>query len=180
MSRFGKLPVAVPSGVEITVADRIVTVKGPKGSLNRNFPRRVSVKVDQGEAKVEIKSDSKESLAQQGTIRSHLVNMIQGVTTGWTKEMEMVGSGYRAEVRGRELVLNIGYSHPVIITAPEGIIFGVEKTKITVSGIDKEVVGQISAEVRAVRPPEPYKGKGIKYIDEVIRRKAGKQAAKTA
>ena len=179
MSRFGKLPVLLPQGVQVTLVDHSVEVKGPKGSLKRDLPRKVSIEQSDGQLVGNIKNDSKQSLALQGTTRSHLVNMISGVTEGWARELEMVGSGYRAEVKGDELILNIGYSHPVSIKAPQGVSFVVEKTKITVSGIDKEVVGQISAQIRAVRPPEPYKGKGIHYTDEVIRRKPGKQAAKT-
>ncbi len=179
MSRFGKLPVSVPAGVEVTLTPGQVVVKGPKGTIERDLPRRVQVVKDGNELKVSTKSSTKFALSLVGTTRSHLVNMVHGVTQGWSKELEMVGSGYRAEVQGKNLVLSVGHSHPVTVTAPENINFGVEKMKIIVSGIQKDIVGQISAKVREVRPPEPYKGKGIHYIDEVIRRKPGKQAAKT-
>lgn len=179
MSRFGKLPVLVPVGVEVILTPGHVVVRGPKGSIERDLPRRVQVNQEGSKIKVSAKSSSKFAAALVGTTRSHLVNMVHGVTQGWSKELEMVGSGYRAEVQGKNLVLNVGHSHPVTITAPENVSFGVEKMKIIVSGIQKDVVGQVSAKVREVRPPEPYKGKGIHYIDEVIRRKPGKQAAKT-
>lgn len=180
MSRLGKLPVSIPQGVEVQLTDAVVVVKGAKGSLSRVIPKGVKVKQENGEVTVILKNESKQARSSLGTMRAHLLNMIKGVMEGWTKELEMVGTGYRAEVRGKDLVLNIGYSHPVTVSAPEGITFAVEKSKIVVSGTDREVVGQTAALVREVRKPEPYKGKGIKYIDEVIRRKAGKQAAKTA
>jgi large subunit ribosomal protein L6 len=180
MSRFGKLPLKVPSGVTITISDGIVSVQGPKGKIERKLPRQAVVRVAGDEVFVENRNESKLALALQGTMKAHINNMIKGVTQGWRKELELVGSGYRAEVRGRELVLAIGYSHPVVFAAPDAVDFKVEKSKITVEGIDKDIVGQISAEIRATRKPDPYKGKGIKYIDEVIRRKAGKQTAKTA
>lgn len=180
MSRFGKLPVTIPQGVTVDVVDSSVKVTGPKGSLSRILPRQVKVAIAENEASVTIKNESKASLSLQGTIKAHINNMIAGVTQGWKKELELVGSGYRAEVRGRDLILNVGYSHPIEFKAPEGINFSVEKTKITVEGIDKDVVGQLSALIRETRKPEPYKGKGVKYINEVVRRKAGKQAAKTA
>lgn len=180
MSRFGKLPVIVPQGVEVQPEGEFIVVKGPKGSLKRSLPRLISVKQEGNEITIEAKNGTKQAKALQGTTRAHVLNMVTGVEKGWAKELELVGSGYRAEVRGRDLVLTVGYSHPVTINAPEGVSFAVEKTKITVSGIDREVVGQTAALVRGVRKPEPYKGKGIKYVDEYIRRKAGKQAAKTA
>ncbi len=178
MSRFGKLPVQIPQGVTVTVADHVLSVTGPKGTLTRNLPQGVTVKQEGSEATIEVKNDSKNLAKNQGTIRAHLINMATGVTTGWNKQLEIVGAGYRAEVRGQDLVMQIGFSHPVIITAPKGLTFKVDKSIVTVEGADKEVVGHISSLVRGSRPPEPYKGTGIKYTDEVIRRKAGKQAAK--
>lgn len=179
MARFGKIPVLVPSGVTVESGEDSVKVTGPKGFVVRALPRGVTVKLEDGKVVVVAKSGSKDALSKQGTIRSHIINMITGTTEGWTKTMEMVGAGFRGEVRGNDLVLAIGYSHPVTVSAPEGIKISVEKNFIKVEGIDRDVVGQVSAEIRNVRPPEPYKGKGIKYVDEVIRRKAGKQAAKT-
>lgn len=178
MSRFGKLPILIPKGVTVEVSEDTVKVTGAKGSLERKLPRSSKVVVEESEAVVKLGSSSKLALALQGTTRAHIANMVHGVSEGWKKELELVGSGYRAELRGKDLVLNVGYSHPINITAPEGITFAVEKSKITVSGIDKDVVGQISAKIRETRKPDPYKGKGVKYVDEVIRRKAGKQAAK--
>lgn len=180
MSRFGKLPVIMPEGAQIQFDGNRVVVKGPKGELSREFPKTVAVKQSDEGILVEIKKETRQAKADQGTTRAHIGNMTKGVTEGWSRELEIIGTGYRAEMKGQDLNLIIGYSHPVLIKAPQGITFAIEKNKITVSGIDKDVVGQTAALVRAVREPEPYKGKGIKYIDEIIRRKAGKQAAKTA
>ncbi|MBX4205608.1 50S ribosomal protein L6 [Candidatus Microgenomates bacterium] len=179
MARFGKLPVIVPASVQIEINGKVVRVTGPKGSLEREFPV-VSVEKTQEGILVNTKNETPKSRALQGTTRSHISNMVKGVSEGWTRSMEIVGAGYRGEVRGNQLVLSIGYSHPVTITAPAGITFKLEKNIITVDGIDKEVVGQVASDVRSVRKPEPYKGKGIKYTDEIVRRKAGKQAAKAA
>lgn len=178
MSRFGKLPIKIPAGVTVTINNGEVTVVGPKGTLVRSFPKNVDFKVEEGSILVLTGKESKESRAMQGTAKAHVTNMIKGVSEGFSKQLEIVGAGYRAEVRGNDLVMQIGYSHPVVISAFDGISFKVEKNFVTVSGADKENVGQISALVRGSRPPEPYKGTGIKYTDEVIRRKAGKQAAK--
>ncbi len=179
MARFGKLPVEVPAGVTIEITDLTLKVTGPKGTVTRTLPKIVQIKVEGNEAVVETKGNAKEALSEQGTTRSHLINAIKGVTEGWTKTMELIGAGFRAEIRGQDLVLAIGYSHPVTVTAPEGTKFSMEKNFIKVEGIDKDMVGLIASRVRAARPPEPYKGKGIKYTDEVVRRKAGKAAAKT-
>ena len=179
MARVGKIPVLVPSGVQVEILEDSIKITGPKGTIVRALPRSITVKVEDGKARVDTKNSSKDSLSKQGTIRSHIINMITGTTEGFIKTLEMVGAGFRAEVRGSDLVLTIGYSHPVTVTAPEGVKISVEKNIIKVEGIDKDAVGQVAAIIRGVRPPEPYKGKGIKYIDEVIRRKAGKQAAKT-
>lgn len=180
MARFGKKTVEIPSGVEVKIEGSKVLVKGPKGSLERTLPRAVSIDIKDNSLTVNIKKESKQNKALQGTIRSHILNMITGVTDGWTKVLEINGAGYRAEVKGNTLVMMIGYSHPVEIEAPEAISFKVEKNTITVEGPNKDVVGQVSAIIRSKRKPEPYKGAGIKYQDEVIRRKAGKQATGTA
>lgn len=179
MSRIGKLPVKIPAGVNIEISGKNVKITGPKGSLERVVPTQISVTQDAGEIKVAVKGQNDNSSALHGTIRAILQNMVTGVTQGWSKKLELVGTGYRAEVNGDTLSVAIGYSHPVKINAPKGISFRVEKSDITIDGIDREVVGQTAAKIRSFRPPEPYKGKGIKYKDEVIRRKAGK-AAKAA
>lgn len=178
MSKIGKKPILIPSGVTVDVNAGKVLVKGPKGELQRSLPRKIEVNVDGTSVVVSRKDDTKPSLSLHGTLRSLIANMIKGVSEGFEKSLELVGTGFRAEVSGSFLTLTVGFSHPVKIGAPEGITFKVEKTIITVSGIDKEVVGQVAANIRAVRPPEPYKGKGIKYVEEIIRRKPGKAAAK--
>ena len=179
MSRIGELPINIPSEVKLEISGQKVSIKGPKGDLEIELPRQLSAKIVESEVLVEKKGSSKTATALHGTYRAHLSNAVLGVKDGWKKELEIVGTGYKAEVRGKELVLTIGYSHPVTITAPEGVAFKVEKMTVTVDGIDKHAVGQTAANVRKVRPPEPYKGKGIRYKDEAVRRKAGK-AAKTA
>ncbi len=178
MSRIGKLPVELPQGVTAEISGRTIKISGPKGNLSYEFPRQITVEVKENEVLVALKNITKQGSAHFGTTRALIANMVKGVSEGWSKQMELVGTGYRAEVQGKTLVLTVGYSHPVKIEAPEGINFKVEKSIVTIEGIDRELVGQIAANIRFVRPPEPYKGKGIKYIDEVIRRKAGK-AAKT-
>lgn len=179
MSKIGKQAVTIKQGASVEVAGGKVVVKGPKGTLEVKLPRGVDVVVEGDEVKVSIKKISKQNLSNWGTIRSLIANMVDGVTEGWSKQLELIGTGYRAEVKGDTLVLTVGYSHTIDIKAPEGITFKVEKNVVTVEGPEKSVVGQVAANIRATRPPEPYKGKGVKYIDEVIRRKAGK-AAKTA
>jgi len=179
MSRIGKLPIDIPQGVEVQIEGQNVKITGPNGSLEHKVPRGVSARTEGQEILVEIKKESKNLRALHGTTRAILKNMVKGVTDGWKNQLELVGTGYRAEVTGKTLSILIGYSHPVKIDSPDGISFKVEKTIITVEGPDKELVGQITAKIRSFRPPEPYKGKGIKYVGEVIRRKAGK-AAKTA
>jgi len=156
-----------------------VKVSGPKGKLEREFAKGMHISMQDGKLNVSIKKEDKRLKALQGTTRALMQNMVQGVKDGWSKTVELVGTGYRAEVSGNTLTILIGFSHPVKFTAPEGVSFSVQKTEITIEGPDREVVGQIAASIRAVRPPEPYKGKGIKYKDEYIRRKAGK-AAKAA
>lgn len=179
MSKIGKLPVEIKEGAKVEVSGRKVVVTGPKGTLSLDLPRVIEVSVKDNVVSVECKGKSKADMSNYGTVRAIINNHVQGVTNGWSKQLELVGTGFRAEVAGKTLTLIVGYSHPVKIEAPEGISFKVEKTIVTVEGADREVVGQVSANIRAVRPPEPYKGKGIKYVDEVIRRKAGKAAAKT-
>ena len=179
MSRIGKLPVIVPQGVDIDIKGSQVKVTGPKGSLVKMFDNRMIISKVDSTVLIHIKGDSDMSKALQGTTRAIICNMVKGVSVGWEKRLELVGTGYRAEVLGKTLSLTVGFSHPVQIDAPEGIDFKVEKLDVIVSGVDREIVGQIGARIRAVRPPEPYKGKGIRYKGEIIRRKAGK-AAKTA
>lgn len=175
MSRVGYTPISVPDGVDVTVATDGVTVKGPKGSLTRRFDDRITVVVQDRVVKLSRRDDERESRALHGLSRALLANMVVGVAEGYRKELRTEGVGYRANLQGRRLELQVGFSHPVHIEAPEGITFEVpEQTRIIVSGIDKQKVGQIAAEIRQVRPPEPYKGKGIRYVGEYVRRKAGK------
>lgn len=178
MSKIGNQPVLVPEGVTVTIEGSKVAVKGPKGELHVNLPRKVEAKIEDGKVIISRKDNSKSNMSLHGTNRSLINNMVKGVSEGFTKQLELVGTGFRAEVAGSTLTLIVGYSHPVKIEAPEGVTFKVEKLVVTVEGVDKEAVGQVAADIRAVRPPEPYKGKGIKYVDEVIRRKPGKAAAK--
>lgn len=176
MSRIGQLPVVVPSGVDVKIKGSHVSVKGPKGELQHTFPADMEISLDKGEVSVNRPTDEPSHRALHGMTRALINNMVVGVSTGFSKVLEVNGVGYRAELQGENLVLNVGYSHPVIVEPPEGIDFEVdERTRqITVKGYDKQVVGHVAANIRKVRPPEPYKGKGIKYIDERIRRKAGK------
>jgi len=180
MSRIGKLPVVLPQGVSITVSDNNeVTVKGPKGTLTKELSKLVKITIEKDSAIVTRPNDEKESRAHHGLTRALLSNMVVGVTTGFEKKLELVGVGYKASKQGTKLVLNVGYSHPVEFDAPKGIEFDVPaQTQITVKGMSKEEVGQMAAVIRDVRKPEPYKGKGIKYANEVIRRKEGKTGKK--
>ena len=175
MSRVGNAPITVPSGVDVKVDGPQVTVKGPKGELSRRLPERITISLEDGVLKAARSDESRESRALHGLTRALLANMVTGVSEGYRKNLEIQGVGYRAALKGRDLELQVGFSHPVTIPAPEGITFEVpEPTRISVSGIDKELVGQVAADVRKVRPPEPYKGKGIRYVGEYVRRKAGK------
>lgn len=176
MSRIGKLPITIPAGVTITVSDdNTVTVKGPKGQLSEKISPRIKVSMDAGILKVERPTDEKEDRSLHGLSRTLINNMVVGTTKGFEKKLEINGTGYRAQKNGNKLVLNVGYSHPVEFEEDDGITFDVPApNRITVQGIDKQKVGQIAADVRAVREPEPYKGKGIKYDYEVIIRKEGK------
>jgi len=176
MSRIGKLPVAIPKGVTVNINKNLVVVKGPKGELSRDFPPEIAIKEEGGQIVINRHSDHRTHRAKHGLVRSLLNNMVVGVSEGFKKELNIEGVGYRANLQGKSLVLNVGYSHPVEFEPPEGVSFEVDKSgrELTVTGIDKEVVGEIAARIRRVRPPEPYKGKGIKYVGERIRRKAGK------
>jgi large subunit ribosomal protein L6 len=179
MSRIGKAPIAVPSGVEVNISGREVTVKGPKGTLSRTIPGDIAVTVADGTVTVTRPADDRTNRSLHGLVRTLVSNMVVGVTDGFTKELEIVGVGYRAEAQGTNLRLALGYSHPVMVAAPEGISFEVpQQTRVIVKGIDKELVGQVAANIRAIRKPEPYKGKGVKYVDERIIRKAGKTGKK--
>lgn len=177
MSRIGKRPISIPEKSEVAVADGVVTVKGPKGELVLTLHPKVHVELMEGGVQVSPKDDSRLALALWGTFASHIKNMLHGVTEGYSKKLVLDGIGYRMAVSGNELTLTVGYSHPVVMTVPEGLSATVEKNELTVSGIDKELVGQFSANVRAKKKPEPYKGKGFHYSDEVILRKQGKKAA---
>lgn len=175
MSRIGNKVITIPAGVEVNLDDNFATVKGPKGELKQQFDKDMTFNVEGNEITVVRPSDSKRHRTVHGTTRAILANMIEGVSSGFKKELELIGVGYRAQMQGKKLVLNVGYSHPVEFEEIEGIKLGVEgNTKVSIEGINKEVVGQYAAKVRAVRPPEPYKGKGIRYVGEYVRRKEGK------
>jgi large subunit ribosomal protein L6 len=178
MSRIGKKPISLPNGVEISVGeDNLVTVKGPKGTLSASFSTDMAIKIADGTLEVERPSESKAHRAIHGTTRALINNMVVGVSEGFKKQLKMIGVGYRAQLQGSKLVILAGYSHPVEMAIPEGITVEVPKnTDIIVSGIDKQLVGEFSANIRGVRPPEPYLGKGIRYVDEYVRRKEGKTA----
>ena len=180
MSRIGRMPISVPAGVEVTIgADNLVTVKGPKGSLTQQLSSAMTISKEGEELHVTRPNDAKENRSLHGLTRSLLHNMVVGVTDGFKKELDVNGVGYRVAKEGKKLVMNLGYSHQVIMEEPEGITIDVPNpNKIVISGADKQKVGQFAAEVREKRPPEPYKGKGIKYTDEVIRRKEGKTGVK--
>ena len=180
MSRIGKMPVAVPAGVEVTIADgNLVTVKGPKGTLTQQLEPSMTIRQEGAELLVSRPNDEKENRALHGLTRALLHNMVVGVTEGYKKSLEINGVDYRAAKEGNKLILTIGYSHPVEVSEIPGITIEVpQPNQIVISGCDKQMVGQFAAEVREKRPPEPYKGKGIKYTDEVIRRKVGKTGAK--
>ena len=175
MSRVGKVPITIPSGVDVKVDGQHITVKGPKGTLERELTPVLSVVTEEGQLKVERPNEEKRSRELHGLTRTLINNMVLGVTEGYTRVLEIQGVGYRAQLVGKKLQLNLGYSHPIEIDPPAGIAFEVETpTKVAVTGIDKELVGRIAAQVRSARKPEPYKGKGVRYEGEVVRRKAGK------
>ena len=176
MSRIGRAPIPVPSGVDVTIADRHITVKGPKGTLERDLPGVITVRKEDDQLVVERPDDERANRAQHGLTRSLVNNMVLGVTNGFVKELEIVGVGYRATAQGPNAIeLALGFSHPVRVQAPPGIEFEVpQPTRISVKGIDKEAVGQVAANIRKIRKPEPYKGKGVRYAGERVARKAGK------
>jgi len=180
MSRIGKKPITLPKGVEVKKDGNAVTVKGPKGSLTTPLVPGIDVKVDGNVVQFTRQDEEKQSRAFHGLVRALVANNVLGVTSGFKKELDIVGVGYRAEVKGKEVVFQLGYSHPVRFAIPKGIDIAVDAKSghITVTGVDKQQVGQVAAEIRGLREPDPYKGKGIKYSDEVIRRKAGKAAGK--
>ena len=176
MSRIGRLPIPVPSGVDVQIDGRAGTVKGPKGTLTHTVAEPIEIKRDDdGTLKVERPNDERQNRALHGLSRTLVANMVIGVTDGYTKTLEIVGTGYRVQARGSDLEFALGFSHPVVVPAPEGITFNVEApTRFTVSGVDKQQVGEVSANIRKLRKPDPYKGKGVRYQGEVIKRKAGK------
>ena len=179
MSRIGRMPVQIPAGVSVEIADgNVVTVKGPKGTLSRELAKEMEISMEEGHVVVKRPNDLKRMKSLHGLTRTLIRNMVVGVSEGYTKILEVNGVGYKAAKSGKKLTLNLGYSHPIEMEDPEGIETKVEGNKITVSGINKEKVGQYAAEIREKRAPEPYKGKGIKYSDEVIRRKVGKAGKK--
>ncbi len=179
MSRIGRKPIIIPKGVSLTIENDVATVKGPKGTLSQAVSPDISFEHEEGQVVVTRASDVKQHRALHGLTRALVANMVEGVTNGFEKKLELVGVGYRASMQGKKLLINIGFSHPVEIDPPEGIEFEVPAvTKITVRGIDKQLVGNTAAHIRAIRKPEPYKGKGIKYENEVIRRKVGKAGGK--
>jgi large subunit ribosomal protein L6 len=177
MSRIGKQPIPIPKGVTVTLEGDTLAVKGPKGELRRKVNPKVRVEVKEDRIVVSVSDDSRESRSFHGLYRVLVSNMVTGVTKGFEKILDIVGVGYKAELTGRTAVFNLGYSHPVQYDLPDGIDAQIDKTRITLSGIDKELLGKAAAKIRSFKKPEPYKGKGIKYIDEVIRRKAGKAGA---
>ena len=179
MSRIGKAPISVPSGVEVTISGRNVTVKGPKGTLSRDIPGDIIVRKEEDTIVVERPNDERQNRSLHGLSRTLVSNMVIGVTDGFAKELEIVGVGYRAEAAGSDLRLALGFSHPVMVPAPAGISFEIPvQTRVIVKGIDKELVGQVAANIRSIRKPEPYKGKGVRYLNEHILRKAGKTGKK--
>lgn len=179
MSKIGKLPVAIPAGVTVTVADGVVTVKGPKGELKQEFSNNVKVEVKDGSVDVLQTAETKQGNAFHGLYRNLIHNMVTGVSTGFTKKLVITGVGYRAEVQGKILMLNLGFSNDFFVTIPEGLTVTSDANgNVSISGIDKQLVGEFSAQIRKLRMPEPYKGKGIRYDNEVIRRKVGKTGVK--
>ena len=186
MSRVGKKPISLPKGVEVRLDGAEIVVKGPKGQVTTPLVEGISMDVDNGTITLARKDEQRQSRANHGLVRALLANGIKGVSEGFRRELEVIGVGYRAEVKGREVVFQIGYSHPINFKIPEGIDVSIEKAKlgssaqvqVNITGVDKQKVGQTAAEIRSLRKPDPYKGKGIKYMEEVIRRKAGKAAGK--
>lgn len=178
MSRIGKKPIVVPSGVEVTIGKDKIDVKGPKGTLSTPQHAKIVVEKEGEDVVVKRADETRIARAQHGLRRTLIANCIEGVTKGYEKVLEVIGVGYKVQVQGKNVVLNVGYSHPVEFALPKGVEAKAEGIKLTISGIDKQLVGEVAAQIRRVRPPEPFKGKGIKYADEHIRRKAGKSGAK--
>jgi len=177
MSRIGRRPVAIPSGVQVALKDGVLSVKGPKGELKRPLPTLVAVKVDKAAVIVTRENDEPQTRARHGLVRALVNNMVEGVTKGFERKLEINGVGYKAEVAGDKMTLALGYSHPIVYHLPKGISAKVEKNLVTLTGSDRELLGQTAAKLRSFRPPEPYKGKGIKYLEEYIKRKVGKTGA---
>jgi large subunit ribosomal protein L6 len=178
MSRIGKQPIPIPKGVEVKLDGNAITVKGPKGKLERQLHPKVQVNVDSDNIVVSVAEQTKEVRAYHGLFRALIANMVTGVSGGFEKVLEIVGVGYRAELKGKTAIFHLGYSHPINFELPNGIEAKIDKTRVTLSSIDKELLGMTAAKIRSFRKPEPYKGKGIKYADEIVRRKAGKAGAK--
>jgi large subunit ribosomal protein L6 len=179
MGRIGKQPITIPSGVNVNMDGQQINVTGPKGNLSFKVRPEVKININEGVINVVANSDSRLARQIHGSTRSIIFNMVKGTTDGWTKILEINGTGYRAAVSGQDLNMNLGFSHPVVVKPPTGITFQVNENKITVSGPDKVIVGEVAAKIKAIKPPDPYKAKGIKYLNEIVRRKAGK-AAKAA
>ena len=178
MSRIGKRPIPIPKGVTVSVADRAVDVKGPKGQLRQSLPPGVTVEVSDGEVRAALARDDGELRKFHGLARTLVANAVQGVSAGFKRELDIVGVGYRAEVKGRQVVFALGYSHPIVYDIPQGIEIAVDKqTHVTVTGVDKQLVGQVAANIRAMRKPDPYKQKGVRYTGEVLKKKQGKTGA---
>jgi len=178
MSRIGKMPIQIPKGVKVDLNGDLLSVKGPKGELKRPIHPIVNLNMENDQILVTVNDDSKESKSYHGLFRALIANMVTGVTDGFERALDIVGVGYRAEVSGRTATFHLGYSHPIVFELPEGIDAAIDKSRITLKGIDKELLGRTAAKIRSFRKPEPYKGKGIKYADEFIKRKAGKTGAK--
>ncbi|MBW1763188.1 MAG: 50S ribosomal protein L6 [Deltaproteobacteria bacterium] len=177
MSRIGKMPIPIPKDVSVDLKGSLITVKGPKGELKQVIHPKVTVITEDNQVLVSVGDDTKESKSLHGLFRSLIANLVTGVTSGFEKALDIVGVGYRAELSGNTATFHLGYSHPIIFELPDGIKAKIDKTRITVNGIDKELVGRTAAKIRGFRKPEPYKGKGIRYINETVKRKAGKTAA---
>lgn len=178
MSRIGRMPILLPDQVEVDITDEVVTVTGPKGTLAQPLPPKITVRRDGSELAVERAGDDRMQRSLHGLTRTLLNNMMIGVTQGFEKRLEIVGTGYRAQTTGRGLSISVGYSHPVIFSPPEGVSLGLDGPRVVVSGMDKQAVGEVAAQIRRIRPPEPYKGKGIRYLGETVRKKAGKAGSK--
>lgn len=179
MSRVGKMPITVPGGTKVEINGNVVSAKGPKGELSQQLSGGVTVKLENGELTVERRGNSGTDRSMHGLMRALVANVVEGVSNGFSKQLEVIGVGYRAEVQGRNLNMSLGFSHPIVYPIPEGIEISVDKqNRIAISGCDRQQVGQIAAEIRSLRKPDPYKGKGVRYVDEVVRRKVGKAGAK--